>query len=247
MWENTGQKNCQMQVNTDQQKIQIQILFIQVYTANEVLTDLQTVNSMQYSPPRSSSVPMADTSICNNIDHSIQDIPPVPVVDTPACSNNNSSIQDTLFPFSDTVSPEQTPVTLKSLNKSYSNLYSQSIALKEYLLKEICILRKEVYKDRMENLISSLQDKNKTAELIVEVSLIEEKNLKLWNQIIENHIIIGKIQNFSNTGKDSQAKPAELNMTKLVDNGEILTSDNKSMFITFVKKTRFSLNQSKNR
>ena len=81
----------------------------------------------------------------------------------------------------------------------------------------------------MENLISSLQDKNKITELIVEVSLIEEKNLKLRNQIIENHITIGKIQNFSNTGKDSQAKPAELNMTKLVDNGEILTLDNKSM------------------
>ena len=115
------------------------------YSVNEVLTDLQTVNSMQYSPPWSSSVPMADTSICNNIDHSIQAIPPVPVVDTPACNNNNSSIRDTPFPFSDTVSPEQTPVTLKSLNMSYSNLYSQSIALKEYLLNEICILRKEVY------------------------------------------------------------------------------------------------------
>ena len=80
----------------------------------------------------------------------------------------------------------------------------------------------------MENLISSLQDKNKITELIVEVSLKEEKNLKLRNQILENHITIGKIQNFSNTGKDSQAKPAELNMTKLVDNGEILTLDNKS-------------------
>ena len=31
------------------------------------------------------------------------------------------------------------------------------------------------------------------------------------------------MQNFSNTGKDGQAKPAELNMTKLVDNSEILT------------------------
>ena len=81
----------------------------------------------------------------------------------------------------------------------------------------------------MENLISSLQDKNKITELIVEVSLKEEKNLKLRNQILENHITIGKIQNFSNTGKDSQAKPAELNMTKLVDNGEILTLDNESM------------------
>ena len=37
------------------------------------------------------------------------------------------------------------------------------------------------------------------------------------------------MQNVSNTGKNSQAKPAELNMTKLVDNGEILTLDNESM------------------
>ena len=37
------------------------------------------------------------------------------------------------------------------------------------------------------------------------------------------------MQNISNTGEDSQAKPAELNMTKLVDNGGNLTWDNKSM------------------
>ena len=37
------------------------------------------------------------------------------------------------------------------------------------------------------------------------------------------------MQNVSNTGKNSQAKPAELNMTKLVDNGEILTLDNENM------------------
>ena len=37
------------------------------------------------------------------------------------------------------------------------------------------------------------------------------------------------MQNISNTGKDSQVKPAELNTTKLVNNGEILTLDNESM------------------
>ena len=37
------------------------------------------------------------------------------------------------------------------------------------------------------------------------------------------------MQNILNTGKDSQAKPEELNMTKLVNNGEILTLDNESM------------------
>ena len=82
-------------------------------------------------------------------------------------------------------------------------------------------MRKEVYanKDRMDHLISSLQDKNEITELTVKASLLEEENLKLRNQIIENHITIGKMQNVSNTGKDSQAKPEELNMTKLVDNG----------------------------
>ena len=88
-------------------------------------------------------------------------------------------------------------------------------------MNDICILRKEVYanKDRMDHLISSLQDKNEITELTVKASLLEEENLKLRNQIIENHITIGKMQNVSNTGKDSQAKPEELNTTKLVDNG----------------------------
>ena len=81
----------------------------------------------------------------------------------------------------------------------------------------------------MEHLIPSLQDKNKITELTIKVSLLEEENLKLRNQIIENHITIGKMQNISNTGKDSQAKPVELNMTKLVNNGETLTLDNGSM------------------
>ena len=89
-------------------------------------------------------------------------------------------------------------------------------------------MRRKVYtnKDRMEHLKSSLQDKNKITELTVKVSLLEKQTLKLRKKIIENHIAIGKMQNVSNTGKDSQAKPAELNMTKLV---EILTLDNASM------------------
>ena len=195
------------------------------------MIDLQTVETMQCSPPWLSSIPITDTPVWNIIDDSIQEIPPVPVVDTPACKNNNSCIQDIPSPLSDTVSPQETPVTLKLLNKSYSDLYSQSIVINEFLLNEICILRKEVYtsKDRLEHLISILQDKNKIIELTVKVLLQEEENLKLRNQIIQNHITIGKMQNVSNTGKNSQAKPAELNMTKLVDNGEILTLDNESM------------------
>ena len=78
----------------------------------------------------------------------------------------------------------------------------------------------------MEHLKSSLQDKNKITELTVKVSLLEKQNLKLRKRIIENLIAIGKMENVSNTEKDSQAKPAELNMTKLV---EILTLDNESM------------------
>ena len=216
---------------SNEQKIKIKFLNNSAsYSVNEELIDLQTVKTMQYSPPWSPSVLTADTPVCN-IDDSIQDIPPVPVVDTPACDNNNSSIQDIPSPLSDTVSPQQTPVTLKSLNKSCSDMYSQLIAIKEFLLNEICILRKEVYtnKDRMEHLIPSLQDKNKITELTIKVSLLEEENLKLRNQIIENHITIGKMQNISNTGKDSQAKPVELNMTKLVNNGETLTLDSGSI------------------
>ena len=92
-------------------------------------------------------------------------------------------------------------------------------------------MQKEIYtnKYRLEHLISSLQDKNKITELTVKVSLLEEENLKLRNQITETHITTGKMQNVSNTGKDNQAKPAELNMTKLVDNGEYLTLDSKSI------------------
>ena len=111
-------------------------------------------------------------------------------------------------------------------------------------------MQKEVYtnKDRIEHLISSLQHKYKTTELTIKVSLLEEENLKLRNQIIENHITIGKMQNISNTGKDSQAKPVELNMTKLVNNGETLTLDNGSMSNNEpLSKNRFALNQSKNR
>ena len=69
---------------------------------------------MHYFPPWSLSVPTANTPVCNIIDDSIQDIPSVLVVDTSVCNNNNSSIQDVPFPLSDTVNPEETPVTLKS-------------------------------------------------------------------------------------------------------------------------------------
>ena len=164
----------------------------------------------------------SNNAVCNIIDDSILDISPAAIADTPAGDNNNCSNQDIPSPLLDTVSPEQSPVTLKSCNKSYSNLHSKSIAIKQFLLNEICILREEVYtnKDRMGHLISSLQGKNKITELTVNVSLPEEENLKLRNQITENYITTGKMQNVSNTGKDTQAKPAELRLTKLV-NGEI--------------------------
>ena len=83
---------------------------------------------MDYSPPRLSSVPVADTSVCNIIDDSIQDISPVPEVDTPACNANSSSIQDIPSPLSDTVSPQQTPVTRgkkpKVTEPNYRNPYN---------------------------------------------------------------------------------------------------------------------------
>ena len=163
---------------SNEQKIKIKLLNnFASYLVNEELTDLQTVKTMQYYSPRSPSVPIADTPVCSIIYDSIQDIPSVPVVDTPACDNNNSSIKDTTSPLSDTVSPQQTPVTLKSLNKSCSDMYSQLIAIKEFLLNEICILRKEVYtnKDRMEHSIPNFQDKNKIIELTIKVSLLKKK------------------------------------------------------------------------
>ena len=72
-------------------------------TVNQQLIDLlQTVNLVQYSPPRSPTVRIADTPVCNSLDNSIQDIPPVPIVDTSLY--NNKSVLDIRSPLSDTVS-----------------------------------------------------------------------------------------------------------------------------------------------
>ena len=71
----------------------------------------------------------------------------------------------------------------------------------------------------MKHFNSSLNGKNKITELTLKVSSLEEENLKLKNEFIENHITIGKMENASNTEKDSQAKLAELYMTNLLDNG----------------------------
>ena len=120
---------------SNEQKIKIKLFNNPAsYPVNEELIDLQSVKTMQDSPPRLSSVPIADNPVCNIIDDSIQDISTVPVVDTPACNKNNSSIKDISYPLSDTVSLQQTPVALKSLSKSYSDLHSQLIATKEFLL-----------------------------------------------------------------------------------------------------------------
>ena len=82
---------------SNEQKITIKLFHnSSSFSVNEELIDQQTVNSMQYSHPRSSSVSVADTPVCNIIDDS----------------------------------PQQASVTLKSLNKSYSDLSSQSIAIK---------------------------------------------------------------------------------------------------------------------
>ena len=89
---------------SNEQKIKIKLFNNSAsYSVIEDLIDLETVNSMQYSLPRSSNVLITATPVCNN---SIQDIPPVPIVDTPACNSNNTNIQDIPSPLSDTVSPQ---------------------------------------------------------------------------------------------------------------------------------------------
>ena len=66
--------------------------------------------------------PFIKTSVCNSNSNSVQAIPPIPIVNTPVCNNNNSSTQDIPSTLSDTVTPQQTSVTLRSLNKSYGDL-----------------------------------------------------------------------------------------------------------------------------
>ena len=48
--------------------------------------------------------------------------------------------------------------------------------------------------------------------------------------------IFQMLQNVSNTGKKNQTKPKEINMTKSVDNGEILPLDNESLMNLCQKK-----------
>ena len=51
---------------SNEQKIKIKPLNNSAsYSVNEELIDLQTVKTMQYSPPQSPSVPTADTPVCN--------------------------------------------------------------------------------------------------------------------------------------------------------------------------------------
>ena len=143
---------------------------------------------MQYSPMWSPPVSLVDTPMCNNIDTSIQDIPPVLILDTPACNNHNNSIQAIPSPLSDNVSPQQTPVIVSltiSLipTSSYTVYCNEGVSFKLNLF-----FVKANTNNRMEHLISSFQDKNRIARSSVNVSLLEEENLKLQNQIIENYI-----------------------------------------------------------
>ena len=66
-------------------------------------------------------------------------------------------------------------------------------------------------------------------ELHVKLSLLQEEKLKLRNQIMENQITIGKMQNVLNTWKDSQANSEEKDMAKLLNNRDILTLDKESI------------------
>ena len=84
-------------------------------------------------------VPITHTTLCSNIDDIIQDIPPVPILDTYVCNNINNNIWYIPLLLSDTVSPQQTPVTLKLLIDSV--LYSQSVAIKEFPLSNFFLCK----------------------------------------------------------------------------------------------------------
>ena len=110
------------------------------YLINEKLTDSQSVDLTELLPNISEGPSIPDTPICINggeKDSVLDDAPTIPITDTPICNNQ-----------CDERSPDYSlsqPFILESLKQNYKSLYAQSVATKEFLLNEICSLKRKYH------------------------------------------------------------------------------------------------------
>ena len=106
------------------------------------------------------------------------DSPNISTIDTPTCS---------ILPYD---CPSQ-PYSLISLKQNYIDLCAQSVNVKEFLFREICLLKNKVtsYEQQMDHVMSNFGTIDYKNQLEVKVSLLKKENFELSGQLIDKLLI----------------------------------------------------------
>ena len=125
--------------------------------------------------------------------------PSTPTVSTPNAVNKKA--QESSFTDSAHPSPLSDPIAVTPKN---SEFHADYLALKDFFINEICVLRNEVIsnKQHVDQVLADANISSQTSKLIAKIELLEKENMELWRIVINKEIIIQILSSNKNMTKE---------------------------------------------
>ena len=116
--------------------------------------------------------------------------PSTPTVSTPNAVNKKA--QESSFTDSAHPSPLSDPIAVTPKN---SEFHADYLALKDFFINEICVLRNEVISNKqyVDQVLADANISSQTSKLIAKIELLEKENKKLRRIVINKEIIIQEL------------------------------------------------------
>ena len=125
--------------------------------------------------------------------------PSTPTVSTPNAVNKKA--QESSFTDSAHPSPLSDPIAVTPKN---SEFHADYLALKDFFINEICVLRNEVIsnKQHVDQVLADANISSQTSKLIAKIELLEKENMELRRIVINKEIIIQELSSNKNVTKE---------------------------------------------
>ena len=143
---------------------------------------------------------------------------------TPTVSTPNvvdKKVQESSFTDSAHPSPLSDPIAVTPKN---SEFHADYLALNDFFISEICVLRKEVVSNKqyVDQVLADATVSSQTSKLIAKIELLEKENMELRRIVINKEVIIQKLS-------------CNKNIKEIPKNGKMNCSTNKGEEYSFCK------------
>ena len=125
--------------------------------------------------------------------------PSTPTVSTPNAVNKKA--QESSFTDSAHPSPLSDPIAVTPKN---SEFHADYLALKDFFINEICVLRNEVISNKqyVDQVSAGANISSQTSKLIAKIEILEKENMEPRSIVINKEIIIQKLSSNKNITKE---------------------------------------------